>query len=162
MIDRDAFKSLVGKFPSGVTIVTTHDENGEPAGATVSAFSSISMEPPLVMIALGTQGRLTAALRKCSAFAINILREDQQGLALQFARPGDRFAGIEMSACDVRDATDVPVLCDALATLVCRVYGQAIVGDHTVFIGEVIGGRVREGAPLVHCSSRFACVRDIP
>lgn len=161
MIDREAYRALARKFASGVTIVTTVDKNGEPVGATVSAFSSVSMEPPLVMVALQTGGRLAEAMFGCGAFAVNILREDQVQVALQFARPGDRFAGVETRACDVQQPSGVPVLCDSLATLLCRHHGNAVVGDHVVFIGEVIGGRAREGGPLIHGDGRFACVREM-
>lgn len=161
-VDPAFFRSLVGSFPTGVTIVSTYDAAGEPVGATVSAFSSISMEPPLVMVALQNKGRTTEALGTCSAFAINVLREDQRDLALKFAdrRATDRWDGIERRACDVA-REEVPVLCDTLATILCRVHGTAVIGDHTVFIGQVIGGRAREGAPLVHGQGHFACMREL-
>lgn len=159
-VDREFFKALVSKFPSGVTVVTVSGPDGAPYGATVSAFSSMSMDPPLVIVSLQSDGRMSAILHDRDAFAVNVLREDQRDLALQFARPGDRFANVESRACDV-SVNGVPVLCDALATILCRRYGTAVVGDHTIFIGEVIGGRAREGAPLVHGLGRFARMEDI-
>lgn len=160
-VDREFFRTLVSKFPSGVTIVTASGPDGQQYGATVSAFSSMSMEPPLIIVSLQSDGRMSAILNDCGGFAVNVLREDQKDVALQFARPGDRFRDIETRSCDVFSATGVPVLCDSLATILCRLHGTAIVGDHTVFIGEVIGGRAREGRPLIHGNGRFARMEEL-
>jgi flavin reductase (DIM6/NTAB) family NADH-FMN oxidoreductase RutF len=160
-VDREFFRTLVSRFPSGVTVVTAAGPDGKPHGATVSAFSSMSMTPPLVIVSLQTSGRMAAILGGCSAFAVNILREDQKEIALKFARPGDRFEGIEVRECDFMGG--VPLLCDSLATILCRSHGEPVaIGDHTVFIGEVIGGIAREGDPLIHGLGRFACMRDLP
>lgn len=165
-VTQQAFKALVGSFPTGVTIVTARDTDGSVHGATVSAFTSVSMEPPIVMVSLATNGGLAHALRRAPAFAVNVLRADQKDRAVVFSKPGDRFDGVELRSCDV--ALDgVPVLCDTLATLLCRKhyaggYVGYIVGDHTLFFGEVVGGRAREGEPLIHGLGRFACMRELP
>lgn len=156
-VDRAFFLSLVSSFPSGVTVVTAYGPDGVEHGATVSAFSSMSLDPPLVLVSLQSDGRMSAILSGCSVFAVNVLRDDQKDVALKFARAGDRFEGVQTRACEVLSRHGAPVLCDTLATILCRTHGEPIdVGDHRVFIGEVIGGRAREGSPLIHGLGRFA------
>lgn len=161
MIDAAAFRNLAGQFPSGVTIVTVHGPEGHPVGATVSAFASVSLDPPLVSVCLANTSRTAQALYVAQAFAVNVLREDQRELAELFAEPGNgtRFDGIDARTCDIAQLHGLPVICDSLATLVCRTHRSVPAGDHTIFIGHVVGGRAREGSPLLHCRGAFGCFR---
>lgn len=157
MIDRAHFRALAGAFPSGVTVVMAQTDRG-PVGATVSAFAAVSLDPPLVTVILAKTSRTAAVLAGLGplrTFSVNVLREDQRPLALQFAANGlnDKFEGVETRECDVIGGC--PVLCDAVATLVCRPYTQYVVGDHVIFVGEVVGGVARDGRPLVHCRGQF-------
>lgn len=161
-VDTPTFKTLVSRFPSGVTVVTaSHD--GHLVGATVSSFASVSFDPPLVSVCLKLGSRTAKALTSVGAFAVNVLREDQLEIAHRFARPGngDRFDNVNVRECDVAQ-DGVPVLCDSLATILCRVYDYTVMGDHVVVFGLVIGGRAREGTPLVHSCGEFGCVRELP
>lgn len=159
-VDANFYRSLVSKFPSGVTVVMARNQYGEPHGATVSAFSSMSLDPPIVVVSLMTKGYLASIMRGCATFSVNILRDDQAPVARQFAAPeqypGQRFQNIETRSCDISDDGGAPVLCDSLATILCRSNGAVVIGDHTLFIGIVVGGRAREGSPLIHGLGSFA------
>lgn len=158
MIDRAQFRALASAFPSGVTVVVTNGGGTGLQGATVSAFAAVSLDPPLVLVSLSKTSRTAKAmtlLRRHESWSVNVLREDQKDLALRFASngAGDKFEGADLRSCDVGGGC--PVICDAVATLVCRPYTQFVVGDHIIFVGEVIGGVARDGRPLVHCRGQF-------
>jgi flavin reductase (DIM6/NTAB) family NADH-FMN oxidoreductase RutF len=146
MIDADTFRSVLGHFASGVTVVTASGGRGD-CGMTVSAFCSLSLEPPLVLICIDHQARMYDVLESASYFGVNILHSSQETLARRFADPGvDRFDGVAFA----RGTTGTPLLRDVLATLECR-RGEAFPGgDHTIFTGVVEAGAVSEGSPLVY------------
>lgn len=128
------FRDALGSFASGVTIVTTLDAQGQPAGLTVSSFASVSLEPPLVLWSLLNASSHLQDFLRCQHFAINVLAADQLLLAQRFATPGlDRFRNLQT----VRAASGVPLLPGALAWFECRRHAQHLAGDHTIFIGQV-------------------------
>jgi 4-nitrophenol 2-monooxygenase / 4-nitrocatechol 4-monooxygenase, reductase component len=142
---------VVGHFASGVTVVTTVHE-GERFGTTASAMSSLSLEPPMVLVCLNKQSATGAAVSASGRFAINILNEDQLELAEGFARKGgDKFAGVAVGA----GARGLPLLEEALAQLECEVAEEAAGGTHTIFIAEVHDVRAGAGSPLVTFCGRF-------
>lgn len=133
----DVFRRVMGHFVTGVTVVTTLDE-GAPQGITVNALSSISLEPPLVMVALDRRRFITPAIRKSGRYAVNVLSEDQQALSDCFAgapvEPGrDAFCGAKWTP----GATGLPLIDGAIATLECTVVQTFEAGDHELFIGRV-------------------------
>jgi flavin reductase (DIM6/NTAB) family NADH-FMN oxidoreductase RutF len=134
-ITSDAFRDALRHFPAGVTIVTIKS-GAEVHGLTVSAFASVSPEPPLIMVCIDHRHHAHDLLKEEGAtFAVSILREDQQELSNRFAylQDEDRFAeGHWMVA-----ATGAPVLEDALAWLDCTVYCHERAGTHTIYVGEV-------------------------
>ena len=134
----DAFRDVMGRFATGISVITTHDEAGGPAGITVSAMSSVSLEPPLVMVALARKRFITPMVDASGRFAVNVLRHDQQALSDCFAHapvsPGrDEFCGAAWHP----GPTGLPLLDDTLATLECTVVQTFEVGDHELFIGRV-------------------------
>jgi flavin reductase (DIM6/NTAB) family NADH-FMN oxidoreductase RutF len=147
----DEFRNVIGHFASGVTVVTTvHD--GRPYGTTASAVTSVSLEPPMLLICMNKQSETGQAVAACRRFAVNILSEDQPDAAVQFARKGDdKFVGI---ALDEGEA-GVPLLRGALATLECRVVEEVTGGTHSVFFGEVHRGSARKGRPLTYFRGQF-------
>jgi flavin reductase (DIM6/NTAB) family NADH-FMN oxidoreductase RutF/DNA-binding GntR family transcriptional regulator len=147
----DEFRNVIGHFASGVTVVTTvHD--GKPYGTTASAVTSVSLEPPMLLICMNRQSETGQAVAARRRFAVNILGEDQPDAAVQFARKGDdKFVGI---ALDEGEA-GVPLLRGALATLECRVVEEVAGGTHTVFLAEVDGASARAGAPLAYFRGEF-------
>ena len=143
-IDKEAFRSALGSFVSGVTVVTTRDDS-RPHGLTVSAFSSLSLDPPLVLICIDKKTVSYDALTRSGAFAINILADDQENISRQFAsRVPDKFQDIAY----YEGANKVPVLEGTVASIECLIVQAYEGGDHTIFIGEVQSSVIREGRPL--------------
>lgn len=148
-VDQRSFRKALGCFASGVTVVTTlYPETRAPAGVTVSAFSSLSLDPPLVLFCLGNRTSSLDAFRSYGHFAINILSEGQRDLSIRFAsRSGDKWAGVAAEAGE----SGVPLIADCLANLECRLVQVVEGGDHQIFIGEVIRLKHQEGgSPLVY------------
>ena len=149
----EEFRDVIGHFASGVTVITAaHD--GEHKGTTASAVSSLSLEPPMVLICLNKTSSTAIAVAAAGRFAVNILGEDQAEEAMRFAKPartGDKFAGV---AVDTGEHGE-PLLADALATLECNVAEQVTGGTHLVFLAEVERASARTGAPLAYFRGQF-------
>ncbi len=159
-IDTDSYRDVLRHFPAGVTIVTIR-AGGDLHGLTVSAFMSISPEPPLIAIAIDQRHLAHKLLQKSDAvFAVSILGTDQQPLSDRFAflKDGDRFAEGEWG----RAATGAPVLDDALAWLDCSVYGRHRSGTHTIYVGHVEASRVprADESPLVYWNRGYRQLRS--
>ncbi len=145
------YRDVLRHFPSGVTIVTTLDASGQRHGLTVSAFASISPDPPLVMIAIDKRSHTNPMLqREGAVFAVNILGRDQRTLSDRFAwlKDGDRFAEGEWDSAE----TGAPVLTDALAWLDCTIHEVADSGTHNIYVGRVVASSVPrpDEEPLVY------------
>jgi flavin reductase (DIM6/NTAB) family NADH-FMN oxidoreductase RutF len=146
------FRRACGRFPTGVAIASVLDAKGTPHGLTVSSFTSVSLDPPLVLICLGHQVSAIDAFRASEYFGINVLAEDQRDLAERFTRKGqDRFDGLKWR----RGTTGVPILPGVLAAIECAVRQRIAAGDHDIFVGEMVGARVARGAPLIHFASHY-------
>jgi flavin reductase (DIM6/NTAB) family NADH-FMN oxidoreductase RutF len=146
------FRRACGRFATGVTIATVLDSTGIPHGLTVSSFTSVSLEPPLILICLGHEVSVIDHFRKTTYFGINILNETQQALSERFAQKGhDRFDGLKWN----RGVTGVPLLPSCLAQIECAVYRRIEMGDHDIFVGEMVHERVHEGNPLIHFASAY-------
>jgi flavin reductase (DIM6/NTAB) family NADH-FMN oxidoreductase RutF/DNA-binding GntR family transcriptional regulator len=149
----EEFRDVIGHFASGVTVITAaHD--GEYKGTTASAVSSLSLEPPMVLICLNKTSSTATAVGAAGRFAVNILGEDQAEEAMRFAKParaGDKFAGV---AVDTGEHGE-PLLADALSTLECNVAEQVTGGTHLVFLAEVERASARTGAPLAYFRGKF-------
>ena len=148
----EAFLRACAQFCTGVAITTVLDSTGSPHGMTVNSFTSVSLQPPLVLVCIDRKARILAHLLQSEFFAINILRENQQSLSMRFARPGeDRFGTVEWYPGD----TGMPLIPGALATLECTAFQQIESGDHTILIGEVVAAIRHEGRPLLYFSSSY-------
>jgi flavin reductase (DIM6/NTAB) family NADH-FMN oxidoreductase RutF len=146
------FRRACGRFATGVTIASVLDAQGTPHGLSVSSFTSVSLDPPLVLICLGHRVSVIDAFRASTHFGINVLAEDQRDLSERFARKGhDRFDGLKWR----RGKTGVPLLPGVLAAIECAVRQRFTAGDHDIFVGEMVRARVAEGAPLVHFASHY-------
>jgi flavin reductase (DIM6/NTAB) family NADH-FMN oxidoreductase RutF/DNA-binding FadR family transcriptional regulator len=147
----DQFRDFVGRFASGVTVITTSRDNVRH-GATASAVSSLSLDPPMLLICMNRAAATGRAISEVGQFAVNVLGEDQSDLAVRFASPTpDRFAGVRVS----EGLGGTPVLADALATFECRVVETVIGGTHYVFLAEVERASGRAGAPLAYFRGQF-------
>jgi flavin reductase (DIM6/NTAB) family NADH-FMN oxidoreductase RutF len=137
--------------------VITTSVDRSPFGTTASAVSSLSLEPPMVLICLNKSSETQTAILKAGAFCVNILAEGQQDLAYQFAGKGDKFAGTGFES----GIDGVPVLRDTLAHLECRVAETVTGGTHTVFLAHVAVAAGREGAPLTYFRGRFGRLENV-
>jgi flavin reductase (DIM6/NTAB) family NADH-FMN oxidoreductase RutF len=147
------FRTALGMFATGVTIVTAISPEGNPIGLTANSFNSVSLTPPLVLWSLARSAGSMAAFSTGSHYAINILSADQQDLAKQFAaQGGDRFAGVQFTA----GAGGAPLLHGAAATFECFNRSRYEEGDHVIFVGEVERCAAQAGAsPLLFHGGRF-------
>lgn len=146
-VDSSQFRSILGRFASGVTIVTARDGGGLDHGMTVSSFCSLSLEPPLVLACIEQSTEMRRVLESAEQFAVNVLSEDQEPLSRRFAELLlGRFDGIGFH----RGVTGAPLLEDVLATLECEIRDRFRGGDHDIYVGEVIAGEVLGGRPLIY------------
>ncbi len=156
MIGPDDFRRLLGHFATGVTVVTTRDADARPAGLTVSAFASLSLDPPLVLICVDHKAESYPALQEAGRFAVNILTAEQEEISRRFAsRQLDKFAGIPHRA----GSLGLPLLEGALAHLECTTVAAHVEGDHTIFVGRVEGGAVAAGDPLLYYRGQYNRLR---
>ncbi len=152
-IDPDTFRSALGRFASGVTILTARDGSGSDHGMTVSAFCSASLSPPLVLACVDKTADMHAILSKATHFGISILGEGQEALSRRFAElPAGRFDGIGYS----RGESGVLLLDDAIAHLECRRLERYEAGDHGAFLGEVERAETRAEHPLLYYRGGYA------
>lgn len=147
----EEFRDVIGHFASGVTVITTgHD--GKLLGTTASAFTSLSVEPPMVLVCMNKTSETGKAIHSDGKFGVNILGEGHPDLAIRFAGKGDdKFAGVEYTLGENGE----PLLTDALAALECAVVEETTGGTHLVFLAEVTRGATRPGAPLAYFRGQF-------
>lgn len=156
-IHRDVFRDVIGRFVSGVTVVTATVDS-EQFAATVSALASLSLEPPMLLACLNRSSATQAAIARSGRFAVSVLAEHQQQLARWFASK-------ETAKLDAVVATagpaGLPVIKEAVAYLECAVRDTARGGTHTVFLAEVISGCPGRGRPLVYYRGALGGFADI-
>jgi flavin reductase (DIM6/NTAB) family NADH-FMN oxidoreductase RutF/DNA-binding GntR family transcriptional regulator len=152
MTDKDTFRHVIGHFASGVTVLTTQNK-GEDFGATASAVSSLSLDPPMLLVCLNRRSSTQEAIHGSGRLGVNILDEDQGIVAERFASPrgADKFIGLKVT----RGAGDVPLLADSLAYCECRVAESVTAGTHRVFLTDVVEAVAHEGAPLTYYRGKF-------
>jgi flavin reductase ActVB len=146
-ISKDEFRAALSRFPSGVTVVTTKDAGGRLHGITVSAFASVSLEPPMILVCVDKRAGSHDALAESGAFVVHILAEEHEHHSNKFASPvPDKFDDIEFR----HGLREIPVLENALVTLECRLAHAHEGGDHTIFVGEIERAEIKDGNPLVY------------
>ena len=156
MVTSDDFRRACGRFATGVAIASVMDAQGTPHGLTVSSFTSVSLEPPLILVCLGHEVTSIDLFRSARHFGINVLSENQQELSERFARKGyDRFDGLEWE----RGTTGVPLLKGTLATMECKVEQRITCGDHDILVGSMVAANVADGEPLIYFGSRYRGLR---
>lgn len=139
-------------FPTGVSVVTSLRE-GEPRGVTVSAFASVSADPPLVLICINREARSYLYISSSKVFCVNLLAGDQQHLAERFSGKlrENQFEGVDYAI----DTTGAPVLSGAVAHFDCEVVEEHHAGSHSIFIGRVLACASRAGSPLGYYNGGF-------
>lgn len=150
--DPRAFRDALGCFSTGVTVITVVDANGQRIGLTANSFSSVSLNPPLVLWSLAQYSPNLETFQNASHFAVNVLGADQQDVAMQFAQPvEDRFAGIATET----GLGGAPLIVGAAARFQCRNEDRYYGGDHLIFLGAVEAYDTIEKEPLVFCRGAF-------
>jgi flavin reductase ActVB len=151
-MDSNLFRRACAQFATGVAIASVLDPQGLPHGMTINSFTSVSMEPPLVLICIDRTCNLLAVFERAEYYGLSFLGQDQQPLSARFAQRGqDRFDGTPW----VAGSTGVPLIPDALAHLQCRVTDTVPAGDHVVLIAEVISADIHSGTPLLFYESGY-------
>lgn len=152
-IDPRELRDVLGCFATGVAVVTSVGDEGKPVGMTINSFSSVSLDPPLVLWSIGLKSPSRSAYAKHTSFAINIMGSETKDLSLHFARPSeDKFADVDWAP----GHDGAPVLKDALATLECSVENRIVAGDHEIYIGRVVRLAQNDGEPLLFHRGKFA------
>lgn len=153
-IDPDTFRSVLGRFASGITVLTAREEQGGDFGMTVSAFCSLSLAPPLVLVCVDHIASMHDMLLRVSHFAVNILAAHQEAISRRFSGPDEhkRFDGVGYS----RGQTGVALLDDALAHIECRRLEHHAAGDHTIVVGEVEAATPYDDRPLLYYRGGYA------
>jgi flavin reductase (DIM6/NTAB) family NADH-FMN oxidoreductase RutF len=151
-VTQERYRAALGSFASGVTVVTTKDAKGTLLGITVSAFCSVSLEPPMVLICIEKTAGSHYAFEESNVFVVNVLRESESAMSERFASlQEDKFVGLSFKP----GIDGVPILDDALAVLECRVKFSYHGGDHSIFVGEVENVKVDNGKPLLYFRSHY-------
>ncbi len=156
-LDQTLFRDVIGRFASGVTVITTTVADRD-FGTTASAVSSLSMDPPMLLICLNKTSETREAITQSQRFAVNILSEGQADLAFAFAKKSpDKFAQAQVD----RGPNGMPLIPGSLAQLECVVTETAVGGTHTVFLGEVIHAEGTDDPPLTYYRGRFGRFADM-
>lgn len=146
-VEPPQFRQLLGRFATGVTVLTSRTKSGEPIGMTASSVASVSLDPPLVLVSVDKANDMHAALERETHFILNILSADQEALSRRFAADEpDRFRGVSYR----ENERGIAVLDGVVAHLECEKRTSVPGGDHTVFFGTVVGGDVTDRRPLLY------------
>jgi flavin reductase (DIM6/NTAB) family NADH-FMN oxidoreductase RutF len=155
----DEFRRVLGHFATGVTIVTARDAEGRPTGLTVSAFCSVSLDPPQVLVCVDHKSQSYPALRDGSRFAVNFLGDGHEEISRRFATTRlDKFDGVPHRM----SALGVPLIDGALAHLECRTVSRHVEGDHTIIVGCVEEARSGAGEPLLYFRGQYRRLAETP
>ncbi len=155
--DPDQFRRLLGYFATGVTVITTLDAGGRPAGMTATALSAVSLKPPLLLVCVERIADFHDPMDRAPRFAVNVLAADQEHLSRRFATTGvDRFAGVAFRP----GPAGMPLLDGVVAHLLCDRWGTYVAGDHSVFFGLLTGGTAFDRLPLLHHRGGYTTLRN--
>ena len=154
--DTAALRRALGCFVTGVTIVTARGVDGRPHGFTANSFTSVSLDPPLVLVCIGHETEDLEVYRQCPHFAVHVLGESQQAISNRFATEDpDRFSGVRWR----EGPHGQPILEGCIASLECAAWRRTEAGDHMILIGRVLGCEDSIGPPLAYWRGRY---RSLP
>ncbi len=155
----DDFKAALGSWASGVSVVTTNS-GGKLYGLTVSSFSSLSLDPPLILVCLKNENKLPSMIADAEGFAVSILSREQEAASNYFAR-ANRPATTDFTEVEGRwTPSGQPVIAGALATIVCELQDRLPQGDHTIVVGRVIQAETFDGDPLLYYRRNYRGVTE--
>lgn len=153
-MDERLFRDAMGKFATGITIVTI-DDKGKNIGMTVNAFMSISLNPKLIAVSIDEKASMYDKLDKTETFGVSILKEEQKDYAMIFAKQKEKDREIIFMEQD-----GVPVIKDALATLSCKVQDKVRAGDHLIYIAEVTDLKMSDGEPVLYFGGKYRSIES--
>ena len=155
MSSSNDFRTAMSKFATGVTVVTSIDEQGTPHSMTANSFTSVCLDPPTILVCVAHGTNTYGFVERAGRFGVNILNKDQENLGIYFAkRPEDRTGDVKYEC--IMAEGDVPFLKGSMVSFSCQVVGSHVYGDHTVYMGEVKEVRQEEdGEPLMFFKSRW-------
>lgn len=151
------FRDALGRFATGVTVVTTATPTG-PVGITANSFASVSLDPPIVLWSIGRHSKRFDAFAACEHFAVHVLGADHLDVGRRFARSGDGFAGLELQ----KNGAGVPLLADCLSRFECSRIAAHDGGDHLIVLGRVTTATLREGEPLLFAGGEYGRFDGFP
>lgn len=150
-------RDIMGRFATGVTVVTTRYQNGDITGMTANAVMSLSLDPPLVVVSVDKSATMHSALSDGQCYAINILTREQEHLSNRFAAPGPK----DFSDLKLRERkTGAPILDGTLGYLDCKLVHVLPAGDHDMFVGEIVDGEVGTGTPLLFYGGQYRGIAE--
>jgi flavin reductase (DIM6/NTAB) family NADH-FMN oxidoreductase RutF len=156
-IDKDLFRRVLSHFAAGVTVVTTLDSERRPHGLTATAFTSVSLDPPLVLVCIDKKAETYSQFEPAGIFAVNFLALDQQDLSQRFAKHGgDKFSGVGWQ----RGTLGTPLLDGTMGYVECRIKHSYDGGDHTIYVGEIEAADANEHRPLLHFRGAYRQLAD--
>ncbi|NHC41779.1 flavin reductase family protein [Bacillus sp. MM2020_1] len=153
-MDDRLFRTAMGKFATGVTVIAT-DVEGDVHGMTANAFMSVSLSPKLVVISIGEKAKILEKIKQSQTFSVNILAAEQQELSMIFAGQIKEPREVIFDRLDGK-----PVLAGAVAQIACEVSAEHVEGDHTLFIGKVTDIKLEDAEPLLFYSGRYRTLLD--
>lgn len=154
-IDPSQFRQLLGRFATGVTILTTTTPEGRPLGMTANSLSSVSLHPPLISVCVDREAEMHDVILQAPEFVVNVLASPQEALARRFSdKHEDRFDGIGYHL----SPEGLILLDGSLAHLVCERHATHPAGDHTLVLGRLVGGATSDGRPLLYYRGGYAAL----
>jgi flavin reductase (DIM6/NTAB) family NADH-FMN oxidoreductase RutF len=151
-IDPRELRNVFGVFATGVTIITTNDVNGKPFGLTANSYTSLSLDPPLVLVCVDKKVDCYACFEQSRVFAVNFLAEDQEQLSTRFATKGiEKFEGVPIR----QGSIGVPLLEGAIGFIECKLVSGYEGGDHTIYVGEVQAASASGERPLLFFKGKY-------
>lgn len=158
-VSPDQFRTLLGRFATGVTVLVARDAASQPIGMTASSIASTSLEPPLLLVCVERRHEMHAAMATASHFGLNILAADQEAISRRFAEDApDRFH--EVAYTESALGGKLPVLDGVVAYIECHKHAAVPAGDHTVYVGLVIGGQHTDRPPLLYYRSEYRALGE--
>ncbi|WP_240376812.1 flavin reductase family protein [Bacillus piscicola] len=148
-MDDRMFRTAMGKFATGVTVITT-EVDGEVHGMTANAFMSVSLDPKLVLISIAEKAKMLELIKQSGKYAVNILSEHQQEMSMLFAGQIKEERNVEFETFE-----GLPIIKDSLVNLSCKVYDSHVAGDHTLFVGEVLNLKLQDSNPLAIFEGKY-------
>ncbi|HWO75193.1 MAG TPA: flavin reductase family protein [Bacillus sp. (in: firmicutes)] len=148
-MDDRTFRNAMGKFATGITVVTT-EVDGNIHGMTANAFMSVSLNPKLVLVSIGHHARMHDIIQKAGKFAVSVLAENQEEYSVIFAGQKKDEHSIHF-----KRLNNMPVIDGALVNLTCNVYDAHLAGDHTLYIGEVTDLTMQDGDPILYFGGKY-------